>query len=954
MVQGSELTADAATGALQLTIDNPVDFDEDGGTVDLNDVQIDYTTVDMDTGIVTLATATTAAAETGDKLKIVGGGAPMIDYIAFVSLGDGDEIEVAIPYAQRDMWPEGEYDSPIAVDLSDDLEEIVNVPGRTPVRDGTFIDPDTLPAPVVPPSDGAAPSAAPTNVTVIGGIGALFIRWTPISNRDAVTYDVHVSPTAGFTPDASTLAVSTAASSHTLRELPTAIGTPPNQALSYDATYYFRVIPRDLDGVGPTSSEASGQMVQVTGPDVAAESITGDRIQGGTITGDLLSTTVVMGSTISTGGLDDNGNLVGARVDLGPDGMTTYAPDGVTPIVNFPLDPADDAFIHNAHLSMLSADVKDNLTVYGTNNELAASATLQLGSGINAPSTPPTMATTWDTVQLDTTTAVSGALGTFPLDPSQITSMCWDPPYSVWQIFQQRSTGFRQWHFNLDGSLRYAGSTPWIADITPAAQGSGCRNGWIFKFNTGVWYAWETVTGGGRYGIIPSSWIIAGQSPHMDFDEDAQISMLCQEDNASDVIRVRRFHTVPSVGGIMQNCVSDGVVTSALTAGTAGNLAACLYGSFDLGFNRYVSAVDVYTRAAVWNASTRYNGATNFQEWDCNGIPLGMGWDGVNFWSVNASGKLTKYTGWTWPTEPSTTWVGMSAYDSDVTGGTHETPVGTLANRNAVRRSKLTITVPATQDSGGSNDPDRWRTYFARTAGVTVPTALDMSLVASLGSPSLPQSVTIQADPTGISPPGGIYGQPGAANTFPAGSPAQILDGAGNVMLDGNGHGLVGIVGEVRMWAAAAPPPGWLICDGSAVSRSLNPALFATIGTVFGVGNGTTTFNLPDLRTRFPVGVGAWRALGVNEGNADGADRINRMNHTHSHSVGASATHTHDYSNATIAATTTGGGSLNRMTGGGSTGSAGAHDHGGSTGTTGLTDNTALHSHLALNFIIRT
>lgn len=54
---------------------------------------------------------------------------------------------------------------------------------------------------------------------------------------------------------------------------------------------------------------------------------------------------------------------------------------------------------------------------------------------------------------------------------------------------------------------------------------------------------------------------------------------------------------------------------------------------------------------------------------------------------------------------------------------------------------------------------------------------------------------------------------------------------------------------------ATAPSAGWLLCNGAAISRSTYATLFAIIGTAFGVGNGTTTFNLPDFRGRVPVGI---------------------------------------------------------------------------------------------------
>lgn len=62
--------------------------------------------------------------------------------------------------------------------------------------------------------------------------------------------------------------------------------------------------------------------------------------------------------------------------------------------------------------------------------------------------------------------------------------------------------------------------------------------------------------------------------------------------------------------------------------------------------------------------------------------------------------------------------------------------------------------------------------------------------------------------------------------------------------------------GDLKATAAAAATAGWLLCDGAPVSRATYAALFAAIGTVYGAGNGTTTFALPDLRGRVPIAVG--------------------------------------------------------------------------------------------------
>lgn len=69
------------------------------------------------------------------------------------------------------------------------------------------------------------------------------------------------------------------------------------------------------------------------------------------------------------------------------------------------------------------------------------------------------------------------------------------------------------------------------------------------------------------------------------------------------------------------------------------------------------------------------------------------------------------------------------------------------------------------------------------------------------------------------------------------------------------------LTGEMKMYGGVAAPVGWLMCDGSAISRATYSNLFAVVGTAFGVGNGTTTFNIPDLRGRVPVGAGTGAGL---------------------------------------------------------------------------------------------
>ncbi len=60
--------------------------------------------------------------------------------------------------------------------------------------------------------------------------------------------------------------------------------------------------------------------------------------------------------------------------------------------------------------------------------------------------------------------------------------------------------------------------------------------------------------------------------------------------------------------------------------------------------------------------------------------------------------------------------------------------------------------------------------------------------------------------------------------------------------------------GTISPWGGASTPTGWLLCDGAAVSRSTYSDLFTAIGTAYGVGDGSSTFNVPDLRGRTVCG----------------------------------------------------------------------------------------------------
>lgn len=90
--------------------------------------------------------------------------------------------------------------------------------------------------------------------------------------------------------------------------------------------------------------------------------------------------------------------------------------------------------------------------------------------------------------------------------------------------------------------------------------------------------------------------------------------------------------------------------------------------------------------------------------------------------------------------------------------------------------------------------------------------------------------------------------------------------------------------GAIQVFAMSTPPTGWLSCDGSAVSRTTYATLYGLIGTLYGSGDGSTTFNLPDLRGEFIRGWDAGR--GVDSGRAFGSSQADELKaHRHSYNT---------------------------------------------------------------------
>jgi microcystin-dependent protein len=171
---------------------------------------------------------------------------------------------------------------------------------------------------------------------------------------------------------------------------------------------------------------------------------------------------------------------------------------------------------------------------------------------------------------------------------------------------------------------------------------------------------------------------------------------------------------------------------------------------------------------------------------------------------------------------------------------------------------------------------------------------------------------------------------------------------------DGNGSGsweeLPGIsrasafpVGTIMPYAGDTEPKGWMFCDGRELSRDTHSGLFFVISTLYGIGNGSTTFNIPDMRGRVPATInqGSNRITtagsGINgntAGSSGGSETVSLTSDelpSMSTNTSENGSHTHTLNDNTIVRVTSG--TIDMASGGNvgsaaiSTQSAGEHTH---------------------------
>ena len=234
--------------------------------------------------------------------------------------------------------------------------------------------------------------------------------------------------------------------------------------------------------------------------------------------------------------------------------------------------------------------------------------------------------------------------------------------------------------------------------------------------------------------------------------------------------------------------------------------------------------------------------------------------------------------------------------------------------------------------------------YDAQLADVAGLTPTDSNFIVGDGANFVTESGATARTSLGL-------GTAAVLNTGTSDGDVVVLDATGLPAVDGSQ--LTGIAdstpaGVLSPYAGSSAPSGWLLCYGQAVSRTTYSALFAVVSTTYGVGDGSTTFNLPDLRGRVPLGLDNLGGASANTVTNAAADSLGGTEGAETHTLleAEMPSHTHSY---TI--------SPDRVDNGTSSGTTDywINDTGVSTGSAGSdSPHNNMQPYIALSYIIKT
>ncbi len=658
---GSELTADAGIGATTLFVNDAYPFNADGGAIDLNGVIITYTECDYDAKTLTVP-ALAAAALAEDKVYVVPYGSIKI---AMVDMEDGDEgVRAIVPFEHQDALDDGIRDpeDQEIVFISDETGrwEVKALDEEIPVRDGSYINPGTLPDPETPTDPPVSSPAA----VVRGTTDTLIVSLEdPIEASTTVEY--HISATEGFTPDSSTLFIETKSNVLSIAALPDGI------PLLLDTSYYVRTIAKNVVGSAAPSAEAQGQLDPTNASLIAvSEMEVGFRLRAGRI-------------EVGVGYWDPDEGLIFPQPDGGE--------------IRLPVDGVSHARI-TAHLIARSLEVNDNAVFY---NRSSLFGTFTMANGISNPVLEADVSTIYDDpVTIDGVSA-GGKFG-FTESSDHLNWVTFFTFAGFARLNANKSTGGWIVQYasgtNLGAYTAYAGGVLIGSDYYTLGRDWNRGNNWYFyKFDAATFAKTAEWAAGTTYATDP---VIGtdGTNPIT-----AHIS-------GSGNALVRTYNPTTLAQTEQLNFGSPPFSTSAVLSVARGN--------FDLGANRVFMNFLDGTRVYCYNPSTLARVTANDFRIANGAFDPYIAWDGTRFYHL-AGGGPDSLLVQPYDTEVVTdtdTDTGYTWYDS--VGTTHESTLGSSVRTFTRRaRSKLFVETPPAPQVGeiGDDVANQIRVYASVT-----------------------------------------------------------------------------------------------------------------------------------------------------------------------------------------------------------------------------------------------
>lgn len=802
--ESATVKAAAASGATSVTVDTTVAFDlapdETLSAVIGNDTDV-FTIVgtveddDLDQGVLTIAApGLPAAVQVGDEIRLWDdlAGATTVEYQAAIDDEYGSFV-AAFPMPPT-VTPESMIGASVDVSADDVVERVY---GREPVLDGSALDPSTIPDPTIPTDP---PAMSPAILDVAGTPTSLVVIVEPVELRTVIDY--HISTVQGFTPDASTLVRSTAATITEITALPD--GSP----LVAGVTYYLRTVAHNDAGSAAPSPEVEGQLNLIDDDTLAELSVT--KLTGGTLSG-----ATVLAGMITVG-------MIRIDADQG-----IVVPGGITIPAN------GDPISIIARAVLVSLTLLGDASFYGL---IQLFGRLRVADGIVAPTAAPTGERTWPSL-------VTGMADSTIVTPDKVRGMvamigsstlwalaCDFYGQGVWRAVDKTTGALSPLvlaempaGFHCAGGVTVIGTNYYVLGYDDNRSG----NWYVYRFNSSFSKTAEFAVGG----TTPTTSFNPARDPAIGTDGTNLLITWC---NSSGAIYVRDYTTTGTAGTTM--LIDEGAVR---------HMGAVTQGTLDYGTTRLLVA----TRGGkvfVTNPATYVDGITPLtrdtaKEWNgaASSAIHGLVWDGTRFRSIDDTGTLHDYSrqASTITVDAAPTW-----YDGDPGGtGTHETDAGTKNTWAWAARSWLIITSNPPPDVGntdpGQQDKANQVRIYAGNAGGT----LRLQETLAVGETST--SMLDLLNTSSAAPP--------STNGFTGSAAGQIeataVDGSSNPKWWLKGDGSAWIPGT-DTWHTITPLNGYT-ADGTAIpAYRIDAAGRVELRGIVNLGtasNGATLFTLP-------------------------------------------------------------------------------------------------------------